>query len=343
MVHVKIIGAGHYLPERIVGNDEFAGRTVYTYHRDGTKDNPKVLTAEGIIENNGILERRYMASDEDAPSLGVRAARMAMDRAGITPADLDVIVVATESSRRFPSSAATIQSRLAGARCACLDVGAACAGFPVAVYDAISRLERGHYGLAIATSGLSRKATFDDINSTLFGDGSGAVVLYREKDDDGRMPVCHDRKAWIFTGLGLESGVYGIYHETNTDDGRIGYIEEADDRWVRMNEGRKVFSDAVEGMVEATITLKQLVGWQEAKLYIPHQANLRILDRVRKRLGVSEEQLYINIQRYGNMSAATCAVALSETLENGRIKKGDKVVLSAAGAGINVSGLAMIV
>ncbi len=343
MVHVRVVGAGHYLPEKRIGNDYFTRDLVYQYLDNTTKVNPRSLTSTGILQTTGIARRRYASDKETAAFMAERAAEMALKNAGIQVSDLQIIVMATESDERFPAGGAKVQSLL-GSPATAYDVSAACAGFPVAVEDVIFRLPPGSYGLAVASSRLSRKATSDDINRTLFGDGAGAVLLYRELNDDNLLPLTPELGVRIYRdGAHTDSGIYGIYHRTITTDGGIDLIYETPEGHIRMPNGRAVLHRGVEGMVEATVALKRCLGWGAARIYSPHQANKRMLDKIRKKLGISKEDMVMNVIYYGNMSAVTNALALSEILAGKRVKKGDRVILSSAASGFQISGMALVV
>src|SRR3989344_2098218 len=301
--HLEIVGTGSYLPCEVVGTDEFVGREKWAY---------------------GIYERRRSSADEWPSDMGYVASQRALERAGVSPKDLVGIIVATVSERiNFPSAAVKIQLRL-GAENVCIayDLQNACAGYPVALMtaNALSRDFPG-YWLAVASEVLTKINDPTDINSHLFGDGAGAAVLHSTRENKGILKCYSESKP--FEGMSEM-----IFRGQNPD-------------CIRMPNGRAVFKKAVGSLVGSVMSLKKDLKWERADVYIPHQANERIIAEVERRLSEDGAIVYRNVAKYGNMSAATCAVALDEAIRDGTIGEGNRVILTSFGAGLVTSAVAL--
>ncbi len=326
MAKIGILGFGSYLPSRIMTNDDWAVLL-------DTDD-------EWITSRSGIKERRIAAADESTVDLAAAAAEKALADAGITAADLDEIIVATDTPEvYFPDTASYLQHRLGAGEVTAFDLGGSgCAGFVLALDVAKARVHAVSkkvlvVGVEIATRIMNWS---DRATAVLFGDAAGAVVIGA---GDGV-------KAELLT---FDSGTDGRYADILTlETGgtrRPFSLDEAQrggHREFTMN-GREVFRQAVKRMSAAAENVLDRAGRlkDEIALVIPHQANLRIIDAVRNKLGLGEEQVYVNVDRYGNTGSATVPVAMAEAHQEGRIKPGDLVVLTAFGAGFHWSAAAL--
>ncbi|MBS3083639.1 ketoacyl-ACP synthase III [Candidatus Pacearchaeota archaeon] len=323
--NLEVIGTGSSLPSQVVKTEEFEGRDLWAYDLNEFRvGEPRRFTSQKIIDLTGIYERRKSAPNEWPSDMGYRAALNALEMAKISPDDLVGIVVATVSERdNFPSAAVKIQYKL-GARnvVKAQDTQNACAGYPAAISDAnsFSRDFPG-YWLVVASEVLTKINDYTDINSHLFGDGAGAVVL---------KPTLERR------------GIVGTYSASQPFDKGIEMIYRGNIiDCIRMPDGRGVLKRAVRAMTESAVALKKQVGWERADVYIPHQANERIIEGVEDNLKGDGAVVYRNIAKYGNMSSATCAVALDEAIRDGTIKEGNRVVVTSFGAGLVTSAVAL--
>ncbi|MDP8992132.1 MAG: ketoacyl-ACP synthase III [Actinomycetota bacterium] len=303
-----IIGLGAALPEQRLTNADLERRV-------DTSD-------EWIVERTGIRERRVAAPDDTAATLGTAAAASAVKDAGLTPEDVGLLVVATTTPvQPFPATAVRIQEAL-GMRGGAFDVMAACSGFVYGLVAAAGMLSGqgagsggGGPALVVGTEVLSRIVDPDDRSTVvLFGDGAGAAVVAPSTDP----------------GAGLVSWDLGC-------DGSLASLLEVPvgERWIRM-EGREVFRRAVRVVVDSSAAALERAGLapSDVDLFVPHQANIRIIDAVCSRIGVPLERTVVNLDRYGNTSAASIPLALYEAAEAGRLREGDVVLLSGFGAGM---------
>lgn len=302
-----IIGIGRYLPERIVTNKELEQRM-------DTSD-------EWIRTRTGIEERRIASDDIDTSDMGYMAAKRALDDAGISPEQIDLILVATVTpDRAFPSVACMLQEKLGAVRAAALDVSAACAGFMYAMVTAKQFIETDTYKyvLVVGVEKLSKIVDWTDRNTAvLFGDGAGAVVM--GKVSEGRGIVSFELGA---DGTG---GKY-LYH----------------DDCVVMN-GREVFKFAVRQMGESCIRVLEKAGLTKADVdfLIPHQANIRIMEAARERLELPIDRMSITVNKYGNTSAASIPISLVEEVEAGRIQDDDLIIMVGFGGGLTWGAIAL--
>jgi len=314
-----IKGIGSYVPSKRVSNDDLA-RMVDT-------------SDEWIFSRTGIRERRIAAAHEASSDLGVKAARRALDNAKLAPTDIDLLVVATITpDMPMPACACFIQQKLGlPAHAACFDVNAACSGFLYALDTACAMIACGRYhrALVVGVEKLSTVVDWQDRTTcVLFGDGGGAVVV-------GASPEPH-------------RGLLGTYLGSDGDSADVLWIPRggsrapstpeslaARDHCIRM-KGREVFKLAVRGMDEAAreILEQQGVRADQISLVIPHQANLRIIEAISEYLELPMERFFVNVDRYGNTSAASIPIALDEARRAGRIHPGDLLLLVAFGAGL---------
>lgn len=314
---VGIIGTGKYVPERILTNQQLEQMVE-------TND-------EWIVTRTGIKERRMAAEAEATSDLAYEAAKKAIAAAGLTAEDIDLIIVATITPDMFfPSTACLLQTKLGATKAAAFDLSAACSGFIYGLATASNMIATGMYKhvLVIGAETLSRITDYTDRNTCiLFGDGAGAVVLG---------PVAEGRGFRSFE-LGAD-GSGGELLKVSGGGSRIPSSEQSiSDRqhYIHM-AGNDVFKFAVRIMGSAAEDALAKAGMakEDIDLLIPHQANIRIIQSALNRLNLSEEKAMINLDKYGNMSAASIPVALAEAVEQNRIKEGDTLVFVGFGGGL---------
>ena len=316
MKKVGIIGVGKYLPKKILTNSDLEKMV-------DTSD-------EWITTRTGIKERHIAAKDEATSDLAANAALEALKEAGIKPADLDLIIVATITPDvSFPATACYVQTKLGAKKAICFDISAACAGFIYAIGIAKQFIASGTCAnaLVVGAEVLSRITDWKDRSTcVLFGDGAGAAVL-AGTETGGILSSYLGCEGQYTDLLYMPAGGSRLPASQETLDARQHYIKMA---------GNEVFKIAVMSMIEAAQTAMKQAGLQSADIdwIIPHQANLRIIDAVSKRLGCVNARIYLNIEKYGNMSSASTAIAMVEAAQEDKIKKGDIVLLVAFGAGL---------
>jgi 3-oxoacyl-[acyl-carrier-protein] synthase-3 len=320
-----IMGFGGYVPERVMTNDEWAALV-------DTSD-------EWITQRTGIKRRRVAAPDESTLTLAGQAATAAIKDAGISVDDIDEIIVATDTPEVYtPDTAALLQHLLGCRNVPTYDLGGSgCAGFVQGLDVARARIAFSPRTiLVVGVELITRLIDWNDRSTAvLFGDAAGAVVLGPET---GRATLLEVVSGTDGSAAGiLTLGVGGTRHPFNQaaiDSGAYNRL---------VMDGRKVFTEAVARMSQAVADVLDRLGKtvDDVALVIPHQANLRIIDAVRKKLGVEEERVYVNIQEYGNTGSATVPFALWECVDTGRINDGDLVVLTAFGAGFHWAAAAL--
>lgn len=311
-----IKGVGHAVPPRILTNAELE-RMVET-------------DDEWIVQRTGIKERRITDAETATSDLALAAARMALDNAGVAPEDLDLIMVATVTpDHAFPATACLIQRELEAWGAAAFDLEAACTGFLYGLSIADQFIRTGTYRtiLVIGAETLSKITDYTDRNTCiLFGDGAGAAVL-QAGDEPGLMAVEIGADGRGGELLVLPAG--GSRHPASAETvaGHQHFIQMA---------GREVFKFAVRIMEESSQRVLSKAGLTagDIDLLVPHQANLRIIDSACKRLAVPLEKVFVNLDRYGNMSAASIPVALSEAASQGQIRTGDHILVVGFGGGL---------
>jgi len=313
---VKILGTGSYLPSRVLTNADLE-KMVQT-------------SDEWITTRTGIKERR-IADDKTATSdLAVEAAKNALKEAGLAPTDIDAIIVATVTPDMFfPSTACLVQKQLGASKAACFDLSAACTGFIYGLACAKSFIESGMFSniLLIGAETLSRITDWNDRNTcVLFGDGAGAMVIGRTSGQKSILSVHVGADGNYESLLRLPGGGSRNPATAKTVEERLHFMKM---------EGREVFKVAVMKMSEAAEKALEIAGKKtsDLALVIPHQANLRIIEAITKRMALPAEKVYVNLHKYGNVSAATTIIALDEARKESRVKPGDLVELVAFGGG----------
>jgi 3-oxoacyl-[acyl-carrier-protein] synthase-3 len=316
MKKVGIIGVGEYLPKRVLTNADLEKMV-------DTSD-------EWITTRTGIKERRLAAKGEATSDMAIAAAKDALFNAGLNAQGVELIIVATITpDMQFPSTACFVQAALGAKHAVCFDISAACSGFVYAISIAQQFIASGTYknALVIGSEVLSSITDWKDRNTcVLFGDGAAAAVLAEVKSG-----------GILATYLGSDGAMNGLLKVPGGGSRNPVSIKTIEERqhYIKM-EGNELFKIAVLKMIEAAQeALKQAdLTREDIDLVIPHQANIRIIMAAAKRLGLPEEKIYLNIEKYGNMSSASTATALCEAVKEGRVKKGDIVLLDAFGAGL---------
>ena len=313
MIRSVVRGTGAALPRRIMKNADFEGMVE-------TSD-------EWIAQRTGIRQRHIAADDETTASLGEAAARAALDSAGLTPADIDLIVLATSTpNNTFPATAVEIQNRLGMHHGFAFDMQAVCSGFVYAVTTADLYIRGGQAKrvLVIGAETFSRILDWSDRSTcVLFGDGAGAIVL--EAGEGEGSIADHGVLAMSLRSDGVHKEKLFVDGGPSTT-GTVGHL--------RM-EGREVFKHAVgmiTDVIEATFSQAGITA-ADLDWFVPHQANKRIIDASAKKLGIEERKVVVTVDLHGNTSAASVPLALSVAVADGRIKKGDLVLLEAMGGG----------
>ncbi|KAJ49130.1 3-oxoacyl-(acyl carrier protein) synthase III, partial [Clostridium tetanomorphum DSM 665] len=317
MKEVQIIATGSYVPDRVVTNDELS--TVID-----TND-------EWIRSRTGILERR-VTNGENTSSIGAKAALKAIESCFIKPEDLDLIIVATATPDCYtPSTACIIQDKIGAVNATCFDISAACSGFIYGLNIAYQFIKNGakKNALVIGAETLSKILNWNDRSTcVLFGDGAGAAILsssekkgliniYTASNGKGANLLKCDAAPLDINNKSLKEKIYQCGNE---------YIEKSE--YLTM-EGREIFKfavkvieDTIENLLnESKLTIEQI------KYIVPHQANLRIIEHMIKKLKVDKEKFYVNLQHYGNTSGASIPIALDEMNKQGLLKKGDKILM----------------
>jgi len=315
---VRIAGTGSYLPERIMTNADLEASVE-------TSD-------EWIASRTGIRERRIAAEGQFTSHLASEAAKQALENAGVDPADVELIIVATITPDTLtPATACYVQQQIGALKAVAFDVSAACSGFLYAMEIARHSVAAGAYknAVIIGAEKLSAFVDWTDRNTcVLFGDGAGAAVLLPSENGDGKILSCH---------LGTDGAQTELLNIPGGGSACPTTLENAPEKLATLTmQGREVFKHAVNAMKRASLEAIESAGLnaQDIKLLIPHQANLRIIDAIVERLDISRDDVFINLDKYGNTSAAAVAIALDEANREGRIVKGDKILLVAFGAGL---------
>jgi 3-oxoacyl-[acyl-carrier-protein] synthase-3 len=310
-------GVGKFAPARVMKNNEFAALGLET-------------NDEWIVQRTGIRERHVADAAETNTSMSAAASREAMDRAGVHPGEIDVIVLGTASpDHLLPATAVELQSELGATRAAAFDVSAACTSwlYGLIVAEGLMMSGNAETALVVGTEKLSAITDWKDRSTAvLFGDGAGAAILKRSRQGKGILS----------TYFRSDGGLAKLLHRPSGGAARPfdGNVLEERSYFIQM-EGREVFKHAVRSMSDAcdrALDAAKLTG-TEIDLLIPHQANVRIIEATAKHAGVPMEKVFVNVDRYGNTSSASVPIALEEALSSGRIAEGANVLLVAFGAG----------
>ena len=318
MNRAMVIGTGSAVPKKLLTNADLEKLV-------DTSD-------EWIMSRTGIKERHIVSEGEHFSDLCTRAAEQALKRARVKPEDLDMILVGTISGDMpFPATSCLVQRNLGATRAAASDVGAACVGFLYALHLADGLIQSGKAQNVLVIGGeiLSRYVDWTDRNTcVLFGDGAGAVVLQGTRGDHGILGSLMKSNGNLHDFICMPGG--GSDRPANDPksiEERLPFIKM---------KGNETFKVAVKAMADVSSELLSEQGFthEDIDLFIPHQANLRIIDAVGERLKIDANKVYKNVERYGNTSAASIPIALEECVREGRVKSGDMVLLTAFGAGL---------
>lgn len=315
---VELIATGRYLPDCVVTNEDLSKRVE-------TSD-------EWIRTRTGIRERRVAPEDVNAAEMGARAARVAMERAGVEPGEVDVIILSTATPDRWlPSTACDAQAILGCTNAFAFDVMAACTGFlyALSVAEGYLMTDRAEVVLVIATEKMSSIVDWNDRTTcVLFGDGAGATVLRKANGT---------KRGLLSTVLRSDGNLAELLYRPagGAVEPLTPAVLEQSRHFLKM-EGREVFKNAVRSMSEACDTALKRAGMtvEDIDLLVPHQANIRIIEAMAKYAGLPLEKVFINVDRYGNMSSASIPVGLDEAQEQGLIGPGSNILTVAFGAGL---------
>ena len=318
LIRSEIIGWGHYLPQKVVTNDDLA---------------KIVETSDEWISTRTGIKTRHIVENETTSDLVTKACEMAMKRANIQPEDIDLIVVASITPDNTTPSVATKVSNRLGLKYGAIafDISAACSGFVygLSMADNMIRLGQVKTALVVGSESLSKIVDWTDRNTcVLFGDGAGAVVIKATEGEGTKAD----------TGI-LATKLYadGSHYDNLKTTGGVSTTQTPG--FITM-DGKEVFKFAVNSLSQAAEEVMKMCGVSsdEIKFLIPHQANIRIISNVGEKLGLPTEKVIVTVDHHGNTSAASIPLALSENIESGRIKKGDLLVLTAMGAGFTWGG-----
>ncbi len=317
-VYAQVAGWGMCLPSRVMTNEQIVEMGLDT-------------SDEWIQERTGIKERRVVSPGEATSDLAVKAAQRALDVANVRPPDIDLIIVATcTPDHLMPATAALVQDRLGASNAGALDLNAACSGFTYALDMGASQIESGRAKqvLIVGADTLSSYLNWEDRSTCiLFGDGAGALLLQASQEP-----------GILSTNLGSDGSGAGLIIIPGGGS-RLppnGNPVNRSDLYIKMN-GRQVFRWATQIMEKSTTKAIQASGLtaDDIDLFIPHQANIRIIETATKRLGLEMDRVFVNLGSYGNTSAASIPIALCEAIEQGRVAPGDNIVLTSFGSGLS--------
>lgn len=317
MLKAKIISTGSYLPEKILTNDDLE----------------KIVDTSDtwITERTGIKERRIAADDQSASDLAYFASKTAIERAGITVDSIELIIVATISGdMQIPATACFLQHRLGAVNASAFDINAACSGFIFGLSLVQAYIESGLYKriLLVGTEVLSKFTDWEDRNTcVLFGDGAGAVIIEPSKGESGIVSVEIHSDGSMSEILNLPGGGSRTPASCESVDSRLHYIK------MKGNETYKVAVRAFERLAKNALE-KNNLSIEDIALFIPHQANSRIITATANRIGLPMEKVMMNLDKRGNTSAASVPMALDEAVTAGRVKEGDYILLEAFGGGL---------
>ncbi|MBA4371904.1 MAG: 3-oxoacyl-ACP synthase [Thermodesulfovibrio sp.] len=317
MLRARILATGSYLPENIVTNQDL--------------ENIVDTTDDWITDRTGIKERRIVSDGQAASDLAFEASLAALKKAQLKPKDIDLIIVATVTGDMpFPSTACLLQAKLGAKNAAAFDLGAACSGFIYGLHVANGLIRSGMHQrvLVVGAEVLSKFTDWQDRSTCiLFGDGAGAVILEPTKEKHGIWSTHIYSDGNLSDLIMLPGGGSHAACSRETILKRLHLIK------MKGNETFKVAVRTLEELASDTLEKNNLDPAQ-LSLLIPHQANLRIIQATAKRLGMPMEKVFLNIQKYGNTSAASVPIALDEAVDAGRVKDGDYILLEAFGGGL---------
>lgn len=320
-VNAGILGMGHAYPEGILTNADLE-KIVET-------------SDDWITTRTGIKQRHKAADNEYTSQFGSAAARQAIERAGLQPSDIDIIVCATTTPDQImPSTGALIQAQIGATNAAGMDVFAACSGFlyGLTMVESMIRTEQIKYALVIGAEVLTKYVDYTDRSTcVIFGDGAGAAVVGPVNSGKGILATKIRSDGRYEEQLYCPAGGTKLGTTHDTIDNRMHFFKM---------KGNELFKVAVRSMADISAEMLQKAGCtiDDIDLVIPHQANQRITDAVAQRLGVPEEKVYSNIAQHGNTSSASIPIAIDECIESGKIKEGSLVLLTAFGGGVTWGG-----
>lgn len=316
----RIVGWGKYLPKKVVSN----------------RDLEKLIDTsdDWIRSRTGIVERHFAGKDETASKMAAKAGKQALERAKLNPNDLDLIIVATSTAEKlFPACSSLVQDELGAKKASAFDVNAACSGFIYALSTAYQYVMSGTYKnvLIVGSEVFSRILNWEDRTTcVLFGDGAGAVVIQASEDKN---------KPPVFV-LGSDGSKGDLLFTPGICEAPSKFPPGG--RFFISMRGHQVFKLAVRTMIKATLQAIQLAGLRpnDINLFIPHQANIRIIDAAAKALHLPQNKVFINLDKYGNTSSASIPIALCEAVEGERIKQGDHIAIVSFGGGLSWGAMA---
>ena len=321
---VEIVSTGRYLPDRVLTNHELEGMVD--------------TTDQWITERTGIKERRIACAQTTVAGMGASAARIAMERAEVEPGEIDILIVSTATpDRLLPSTACDMQALLGAGNAVALDVSAACSGwlYGLTMAEGYLTANRGEIALVVAAEKMSSITDWEDRSTcVLFGDGAGAAMVRRSDGSKGILGTHHGSDGNLAELLYRPAGGAAVPMDEE--------VLRKGDHLMRMS-GREVFKSAVRSMAEAAnLALKQSgLTAEDVDLMVPHQANIRIIEATARYSGIPMEKVFVNVDRYGNMSSATIPVALDEAVEEGRLRPDMHVLTVAFGAGLTWGAMAL--
>lgn len=315
MTNAKIIGVGGYVPEKVYDN-------AYMENIVDTSD-------EWIIRRTGIKERHISADDEYTSDMAVKASVKAIKNSGISPEDIDLVILGTVTPDYFtPACACLVQKAIGAVNAAAFDYNAACSGFVTGITIAKQFISAGTYKniLVVCADTLSKATDYTDrATCVLFGDAAGAAIVSATEEGNGIME----------TDLGSDGdlAITALAYRNSEEETEKRVSRRKETIWMA---GQSVMKFAVKAMADASERLLEKSGltWDDIDLVIPHQANYRIVDSAIKRMGIEKDKVFLTLEKYGNTSASCIPVALSEAVEAGRVKKGDKLILVGFGGGL---------
>jgi 3-oxoacyl-[acyl-carrier-protein] synthase-3 len=315
--NVQISAMGRSVPSRVMTNYDFAAIGIDTTH-------------EWVMERTGISERHIAGPTETTCSMGAAAARIAMQRAGVQPGEIDVIILSTATpDRLLPSTAVDVQAELGATRAAAFDISAACCGFLYGLTLAEGLIQSGVAETVLLVSSEKMSAITDwtdRATCVLFGDGAGAAVLRRSQKGRGILSTFMRSDGTLADLLYRPAGGATTPMSPAVLEARTHLVHMA---------GREVFKHAVRSMAESAARALDVarINGGDIDLLIPHQANLRIIEATAKHAGIGMDRVYVNVNRYGNTSSASIPIALDEAIQKGLVGEGSLVLMVAFGAG----------